>query len=125
MRRLTRLQSNLLALCLLPLSHALSIGCQSARENSPASEIEKTTQIFPIRGTILLVDSGRGMILLDHEKVPGFSDAEAMDFELKDKRIVGELRPGEQITAKLLVRKDSDGNWDEPRLDQIVITGKI
>jgi len=63
------------------------------------------------------------MILLDHEKVPGSSDAEAMDFELKDKRIVGELRPGEQITAKLLVQKDSDGNWDEPRLDQIVVTG--
>lgn len=123
MRRLNRLQRNLLALGLLPLIHGLSIGCRRAHGDSPVSGIKKTTQVFPIRGTILLVDSGRGMILLDHEKVPGSSDAEAMDFELKDKRIVGELRPGEQITAKLLVQKDSDGNWDEPRLDQIVVTG--
>lgn len=78
---------------------------------------------FPIRGKIVSVNTAKGSVVLDHEAVPGFMDAMTMSYKLKDSGIVGELHPGDRITAKLLVHKTSNG-YEDPRLDEIVVTAQ-
>jgi protein SCO1/2 len=50
-------------------------------------------------------------------------DAMTMSYKLEQPSIVSELHPGDRITAKLLVRKTSDG-FEDPKLDEIVVTAQ-
>jgi protein SCO1/2 len=97
-------------------------GCKSEKSGGTTAESGEIVT-FPIRGKIVSVNAEKGSILLDHEAVPGFMDAMTMPYDLKDKGIAKEFHPGDHITAKLLVRKTSDGYVD-PMLDQIVITAQ-
>ena len=107
----------------LVLVSALMTGCKhsSGNESGPAAAGELKT--FPIRGKVVSVDTAKGSIMLNHEAVPGFMDAMTMSYKLKEPSIAGELHPGDRITAKLLVRKTSDG-FEDPLLDQIVVTAQ-
>jgi protein SCO1/2 len=78
---------------------------------------------FPVRGRIVSVDAAKGMVVLDHEAIPGFMDAMTMPYKLKDPSVVSELHPGDRITAKMLVRKVGD-EYEEPVLDEIVVTAQ-
>ncbi len=78
-------------------------------------------QTFAVRGKIVAVDATH--VTLDHEAVPGFMEAMTMAYKLKDPSIVGELHPGDRITAKILTRKDAAGFLD-PQLDEIVVIGQ-
>jgi protein SCO1/2 len=50
-------------------------------------------------------------------------EAMTMSYKLKDASVIGELHPGDRITAKLLVRKIGD-DYSDPRLDEIVVTAQ-
>jgi len=78
---------------------------------------------FPVRGKIVSVDAAKGMVMLDHEAIPGFMDAMTMPYKLKDASVASELHPGDRITAKLLVRKVGD-DYEDPVLDEIVVTAQ-
>jgi protein SCO1/2 len=113
-------------LVLVPL---LVTGCKQSRggasgeSGATAGALAGELKTFPIRGKVVSVDTAKGSIVLDHEAVPGFMDAMTMSYKLKDPGIASELHPGDRITAKLLVRKTADG-FDDPQLDQIVVTGQ-
>ncbi len=77
--------------------------------------MEKT---FPVRGTIVSKDATH--VTLDHEAVPGFMDAMTMPYKLADPSIVGELHPGDKITATIRVVQD-EGGYHNATLDNIVV----
>jgi protein SCO1/2 len=96
-------------------------GASSTSASGSAAAGEPKT--FPIRGKIVSVDEATGMVVLNHEAVPGFMDAMTMPYKLKDATVASELHPGDRITAKLLVRKVGD-DYEVPMLDEIVVTAQ-
>lgn len=63
---------------------------------------------YHLRGKVVSTDPASGTVVLNHEAIPGFMDAMTMPYQLKDPSIIGELHPGDTITADLLVSKTSE-----------------
>lgn len=66
-------------------------------------------------------DASRGEVTLNHEAIPGFMEAMTMPYKLKDASILGELHPGDVITADVLVAPDPDADY---LLDHIVVVAQ-
>ena len=102
-------------------------GCRQSSSSAPGSAGSSSAagelKTFPVRGKIVSVDAAKGMVMLDHEAIPGFMDAMTMPYKLKDASVASELHPGDRITAKLLVRKVGD-DYEDPVLDEIVVTAQ-
>lgn len=104
------------ALLLLPMA-----GCKRGNDDVAKRGDEKS---FPIRGRIVSVDAATNEVMLAHEAVPGFMEAMTMPYKLGVPGAIGELHPGDVITARLLVEKDSDGEYHNASLDHIVTVGQ-
>lgn len=104
----------------LLLFAALLSGCRqpSTQTGNTLSSPRKT---FSIRGKIIGTDAAH--VTLDGDNVPGFMEPMIMAYKLKDPSVVGELHPGDRITAKILVQQDSEG-FHDPELDDIVVIGQ-
>ena len=105
MRRL--LASSLFALLVLA-------GCHSGQkppsqptssQNVPIGEFEQ--KVYHLRGKVVSTDAATGEVTVNHEAIPGFMEAMTMPYKLKDASILGELHPGDVITADLLVLGES------------------
>ena len=106
--------------CLL----AVVTGCgRKTGASGSAAAAPGEVKTFKIRGRVVTVDAAKGSVLLDHEAVPGFMEAMTMSYKLHDPSVVGELHPGDRLTAKLIVHKTSEGFVD-PELDEIVVTAQ-
>jgi len=108
----------------LILVAALMTGCKHSSKDASVATSAVELKSFPIRGRIVSVDAAKGMIMLDHEAVPGFMDAMIMPYKLKDASVASELHPGDRITAKLLVRKMGEDDYQDAMLDEIVVTAQ-
>ena len=62
--------------------------------------------------------------MLAHEAVPGFMEAMTMPYKVSVPSALGEMHPGDTITARLTVEKDSDGEYHHAMLDRIVTVGQ-
>jgi len=111
----------LVAGCRKSSNGAAGAASGSGAANGTAAAGELKT--FPVRGKIVSVDAAKGMVMLDHEAIPGFMDAMTMPYKLKDASVASELHPGDRITAKMLVRKVGD-DYEDPLLDEIVVTAQ-
>ena len=112
-------------LILIPM---LLAGCKQSGKgtegaSSAAAAAAGELKTFPVRGKIVSVDAAKGMVMLNHEAVPGFMDAMTMPYKLKDPSVASELHPGDRITAKILVRKVGD-DYEDAMLDEIVVTAQ-
>jgi protein SCO1/2 len=91
-------------------------GCKHSTE-----VIDKHTQLYEIKGTVVATDPERGEITLQHEAVRGFMEAMTMPYPILPPSAVTELHPGDRIHARLQVDKADDGEYSHPRLDEIAI----
>ncbi len=96
-------------------------GCHKAADNSSASSTPQQFKTYPLRGKVVSTDAVRGEVTLDHQAIPGFMGAMTMPYKLRDTRIIGELHPGDLITADVLVSQTADA---EIFVDHIVIIGQ-
>ena len=78
---------------------------------------------FPVRGIVISTDAAHGDVSLDADAIPGFMDAMTMPYKLAQPGVIGELHPGDRITAQIDVMKDSSG-FHDARLNQIVIVAQ-
>ena len=112
----------------LVLTATLVAGCKHPSNGAPGatSAVAPVGQLmtYTIRGKIISVDAAKGMVMLDHEAIPGFMDAMTMPYKLKDASVASELHPGDRITAKLLVRKMAEDDYQDAMLDEIVVTAQ-
>lgn len=90
-------------------------GCRQKTATTGQTISEAGAKVYPVRGKIVAVDAAHGEIVLDAAAIPGYMDAMTMPFKLKNRNIMGEMHPGDSITATLIAAGDSD------LLDQIVI----
>jgi len=99
---------------LLPIA-----GCRHAAAPSAPDNLMQ----FAVRGKVVSTDAAAGEVTLDAAAIPGFMDAMIMPYKLAQPDVLGELHPGDRITAQIDVVKDADG-FHDARLDQIVIVAQ-
>ena len=72
----------------------------TAQESSP-----NTTQRYPLKGVVVEVHADDGKLLVKHEEIPGYMPGMTMLFRA-DTSTLSHLRPGDRITATLVVHDD-------------------
>jgi len=105
-----------IAIALLAL--AALAGCHSAPKPQAQGPATASFKVYHLRGKVVSTDSATGEVTLNHEAIPGFMDAMTMSYKLKDPGILGELHPGDTITADVLVSQNPDA---DVLLDHIVV----
>jgi protein SCO1/2 len=110
MRRLLALP--LLALLVLTACHG---------GQKPAAASNDNVKVYHLRGKVVSTDAAQGEVTLNHEAIPGFMDAMTMPYKLKDPSILGELHPGDTITADVLVSPDPNVDY---LVDHIVVVAQ-
>jgi len=91
---------------------ALLAGC-SAKSSSHAD-----ARRYHLAGKIVSVDTAQGILLVDHEAIPGFMDAMTMPYPVPDAAALAALAPGDEISAEVVVTSASG------HLENIVVTKK-
>ena len=94
----------LLSLCVCVL--VVLAGCHTGQQSTQASS-DSGAQVYHLRGKIVSTDPAHGIVVVDHQAIPGFMDAMTMPYPLKDPNIISDLHPGDVITADVLVSKTS------------------
>jgi protein SCO1/2 len=105
--------------CSLFIFAALT-GCRSSQK----SEIGVPAQNFKaykLRGKVVSTDPAKTEVTLNHEAIPGFMEAMTMPYKLKDANVLGELHPGDVITADLDVSQDPNA---DVLVDHIVVVAQ-
>lgn len=110
MRRL--LAPSLLALLVLAACHG------GQKPSTPAASDFK---IYHLRGKVVSTDAAQGEVTLNHEAIPDFMEAMTMPYKLKDPSVLGELHPGDVITADVLVSPDPNVDY---MVDHIVVVAQ-
>jgi protein SCO1/2 len=95
----------------------LLVGCHGAGSSNAKSKTEQ----YLVRGTVVSVDAGRGVIALHTETIPNFMETMTMDYPLEDKAAATELHPGDRITATLECERDSAGPMNLRLKDVVVV----
>jgi protein SCO1 len=89
----------------------LAVGC--GRPGAPKPAAEKP---YPLKGVVVSVDPAAGQVIVRHDDIPGYMDAMTMPFKVAEATMLSELRPGDQIEAKLVVGEKAS------RLEGIVVS---
>jgi protein SCO1/2 len=96
-------------------------GCHSSPKAGSEPITNSSYKVYKLRGKVVSTDAAKGEVTLNHEAIPGFMEAMTMPYKLKDANIVGELHPGDTITADVLVSQNADADI---LLDHIVIVAQ-
>ena len=96
-------------------------GCHSGQKPPSQPTSSQNFKIYHLRGKVVSTDAAKGEVTVNHEAIPGFMEAMTMPYKLKDASILGELHPGDGITADLLVSQDPDA---DVLLDHIVVVAQ-
>ena len=62
---------------------------------------------YLVRGQLVAVQLDTGQVLVKHESIPGYMDAMTMPFRVADRTAIRDRRPGELITATLVVEPEA------------------
>jgi protein SCO1/2 len=96
-------------------------GCRAGQKTPAQTGASPHFKIYHLRGRVVSTDAAKGEVTLDHEAIPGFMEAMTMPYKLKDASILGELHPGDVLTADVLVSQDPDA---DVLLDHIVVVAQ-
>jgi protein SCO1 len=109
---------------LLAVSQTFLIaGCHRAggpqAAGAVSGAISGEVKSYHLKGVIVATDATRGEVEVNSEAIPGFMDAMAMPYKLKDPAIIQDLHAGDHLTATLLVPENGAA-----MLDQLVVTAQ-
>lgn len=93
---------------------ACLVGCE---RTPPAGTQVKTYRLV---GVVRDVKEKEGVVSIRHEKIPGFMDAMTMPFTLKDRAILEELQPGDEVEGTLRVESEHEIVKDYELADLVV-----
>jgi protein SCO1/2 len=100
---------------------ALLLPLAACHQSQIASNAPQQFKTYHLRGKIVSTNPAKGEISINAEAIPGFMEAMTMPYKLRDTRIIGELHPGDLITADVLVSQSSDA---DVFVDHIVVIGQ-
>ena len=93
-----------------------ALGCGRSEAPKPAAAPGATEKPYPLKGVVVSVDPGAAKVIVRHEEIRGYMDAMTMPFNVAEPKMLAELRPGDEIEAKLVVGEKSS------RLEGIVVS---
>ena len=96
-------------------------GCHAGQKTPAQPGASPHFKVYHLRGKVISTDAAKGEVTLAHEAIPGFMEAMTMPYKLKDASILGELHPGDVLTADVLVSQDPDA---DVLLDHIVVVAQ-
>ncbi|QMV20193.1 redoxin domain-containing protein [Granulicella sp. 5B5] len=99
---------------------AAMVGCHSKPSGSASAT---ATKQYPVRGTVMGVDTKGNDVSFTNEDIPGFMTPMTMNYAVTDPAALSELHPGDKIAATLLVDEDAAGA-ENLRLKDIVVVGE-
>ncbi len=73
--------------------------CIGAGCHAPASDVKR----YPLKGEVISVDPARNLITIKHGEIPELMPAMTMQYQFPDGEPVGMLKPGDHITAVLVI----------------------
>jgi protein SCO1 len=102
----------------LSLFILLALASLSCRTQSSEPALSANAKRYDLKGKVIAVDKVERRVTLQHEAIPGFMEAMTMPFAVRkvDDWALDVLRPGQQVTATLVV--DGGLSW----MENIVIT---
>jgi protein SCO1 len=86
-------------------------GCNDLPSSKDSSVIDTNRQVFEVKGVVKELKPNGKTAAIAHEEIPNYMDAMTMDFDVKNKRELEGLKPGDSIAFRMVVTKD-DG-WIE------------
>ncbi len=98
-------------------------GCRRAVPDGPVAGASDGLKRYPVRGKVMGVNLSAGEVELDAAAIPGYMDAMTMPYRIPSPQVLGELHPGDTITATLVVGPTVP-NQPSEYLDQIVVTSE-
>jgi protein SCO1/2 len=96
-------------------------GCHAGQKPAAQPSASQNFKVYHLRGKVVSTDAARGEVTLNHEAIPGLMEAMTMPYKLKDASVLGELHPGDRITADVLVSPDPNVDY---LLDHIVVVAQ-
>ncbi len=98
-------------LTLIFLSVLVFTACKPA---ATANNGESAGERYPFKGKVISVNKDAKTVNVQHEDIPGLMSAMTMDFPVKEDWVWGDLVPGAEIRAELVVDKQAkDPYWLE------------
>lgn len=96
---------------LLAVLTLLMGGCEVRPKTGNSSNFDTNRQVFEVKGVLKQLKPNGRVAEIAHEAIPNYMDAMTMDFEVKDKRELEGLKPGDALLFRMVVTAD-DG-WIE------------
>jgi len=86
----------------------------------PACRKAPPDKRYPVKGTVTEIDRPGKLITLDHDDIPGYMPAMIMPFPVEDPTLLDVARPGDEVTAALVITGDNR-YW----LQDIVVSRRV
>src|SRR3954465_11145236 len=64
---------------------------------SPSKGPSPSTKTYPLAGVVREVETRSGLVTIHHREIPGVMDAMTMPFDVKDREVLDDLRPGDEV----------------------------
>src|ERR1700691_4345217 len=64
-------------------------------------------QRYQATGLVTAVDAPHQTVVVSHDAIPGYMEAMAMPYQVRDQKVLAELKPGMKIEFTLVVGKSS------------------
>jgi len=77
----------------------------STSSSAPAAQSqpsESNPARYDLNGKVVAIDKSAKRLTVDHGDIPGFMSAMTMPYAVKDEHLLDNLKPGDQISAKLV-----------------------
>jgi protein SCO1 len=74
----------------------LTLSCQRAQQTAPKR--------YPFTGHVVSLDTHDESAVIDGDSTPGFMDAMTMSYKIKPSSMLGQISPGDSISAELVVQ---------------------
>jgi protein SCO1/2 len=81
-------------------------GCKGGGASSSTSVTDTNRQVFQVKGLLKLIKPSGKTVEIAHEEIPNYMEAMTMDFDVKDKRELNGLKPGDYLSFEMVVTKD-------------------
>jgi protein SCO1 len=98
--------SLLLVLCTLL---SLVVACNRGKSQGENTTTQSSVKRYALKGKVISIDKNVGTANIDNEPIAGFMDPMVMPYNFKPASALGQLQPGDTITADVVVAEP--GNY--------------